>query len=191
MGVHPPVSTLSSDASVIALSLSRPEAFATIFERHFSPVHAYLSRRVGATRADDLSSATFMVAFERRRSFRSNADSARPWLLGIATNLLRNERRAERRAVHALMTRQQDLSPGGSEADAAQLAVGLAELDAEQRDVLLLYAWADLSYEQIAVSLGIPLGTVRSRLARARQKLSARLSRTTNLTPSSEVSDDR
>lgn len=73
-----------------------------IFDRHFDAVFGYLVRRVGRSHADDLASATFTVAFERRSRFRTDATTARPWLLGIATNLLRNERRAERRALRTL-----------------------------------------------------------------------------------------
>jgi RNA polymerase sigma factor (sigma-70 family) len=158
------VSSDPSDASVIALSQSRPEVFATIFERHFAVVHSYLARRLDAALADDLASATFTVAFERRLTFRGSAESARPWLLGIATNLLRNERRAERRAL-AVVERLPPLdvssSPPGEGLDRARLADALAALEDSQRDVLLLHAWADLSYKQIAVSLVIPVGTVR------------------------------
>jgi DNA-directed RNA polymerase specialized sigma24 family protein len=82
------------DADLIGESLSRPEAFAAIFERHFAAVHRYLARRAGAGLADDLASEVFTVAFARRASFRGHSDSALPWLLGIATNLLHNHGRA-------------------------------------------------------------------------------------------------
>jgi RNA polymerase sigma-70 factor (ECF subfamily) len=171
VGLEPSVA--GSDASVISLSLACPEAFATIFERHFAAVHAYLARRIGQTLADDLAATTFTVAFERRRRFRRDADSARPWLFGIATNLLRNERRAELRTLHALARVDR-----GEVSEAAEirgmdprLAALLADLDPDQRDVLLLYAWGELSYEEIARSLRIAVGTVRSRLARGREQL--------------------
>lgn len=156
-----------------------------IFDRHFSAVHAYLARRIGGGEADDLASATFTVAFERRRKFQRDVDSARPWLFGIATNLLRNERRSEQRGIAALPR----MRPVGAEQAAAKgvhtarLATLLAELDADQRDVLLLYAWAELPYEEIASSLGIPIGTVRSRLARARAHLRAGLTRDEEAAP--------
>ena len=177
MGLEPSVSDDASDAAVIARSLSRPEAFGTIFDRHFAAVHGYLARRIGGGRADDLSSATFTVAFERRRKFHSDADSARPWLFGIATNLLRNERRSEQRAIAAL-PRMRPVEAEWAAAEGvhrARLATLLGELDADQRDVLLLYAWAEFPYAEIASSLGIPIGTVRSRLARARAHLRAGL----------------
>jgi RNA polymerase sigma-70 factor (ECF subfamily) len=155
--------------------------FAVIFDRHFDAVHAYLLRRVGADRADDLASATFTIAFERRGSFRAATSSARPWLFGIATNLLRNEWRAQQRALEALShlaSRGGDVG-GGPEIDRAGQSVSEAErvaellvdLDGDQRDVLLLYAWEGFSYQEIAAALGVPVGTVRSRLARGRARL--------------------
>jgi RNA polymerase sigma-70 factor (ECF subfamily) len=158
---------------VIARSLSQPDVFATIFDRHFDAIHAYLSRRVGSVRADDLAATTFVVAFERRRRFRREATTARPWLFGIATNLLRNERRAETRELEALGRAARSV-PSIATADAGgetHLGEALAELDGGQRDVLLLYAWEELSYEEIADALSVPVGTVRSRLARARARL--------------------
>jgi RNA polymerase sigma factor (sigma-70 family) len=168
----------SSDANVIARSLGRPEQFAVIFHRHFRVVHAYLARRVGASLADDLAAQTFVVAFERRYSFGAGADDARPWLFGIATNLMRNHWRAEQRALAAL-GRLAAAEPSGPELElpgSEVLGAALEQLDRGQRDALLLYAWEELSYEEISVALDIPLGTVRSRIARARSRLSAALS---------------
>jgi RNA polymerase sigma-70 factor (ECF subfamily) len=167
-----------SDAALIAESLRRPEAFAEVFERHFGAVHAYLARRAGVQVADDLASVTFTVAFERRGGFRAQTDSARPWLFGIATNVLRNERRAERRARGRLVSFDSVAqAPGDAEGRGELDGVlsALRELDDAQRDVLVLYAWEGLSYEEIACALAIPVGTVRSRLSRARRRLKARL----------------
>jgi RNA polymerase sigma-70 factor (ECF subfamily) len=170
---EPSAARLESDASVIARSASRPEAFGAIFDRHFTAIHAYLSRRVGQSRADDLAASTFTVAFERRHSFRDEADSARPWLFGIATNLLRNERRSEWRTLRVLtrLDARPVAEPVGATGIDPLLAALLSQMEADQRDVLLLYAWGELSYDEIAASLGIPVGTVRSRLARAREHL--------------------
>jgi RNA polymerase sigma factor (sigma-70 family) len=166
-----------ADAAVIERSLREPEAFAMIFDRHFGMVHGYLARRVGSGPADDLASSTFALAFESRHRFRLEATTARPWLLGIATNLVRNERRAERRALAALGSVEVSRSSGLSEPDdIARVGRLLAKLDREQRDVLLLFAWEDLSYQDIGRALGIPVGTVRSRLARARARLRSFLS---------------
>jgi RNA polymerase sigma factor (sigma-70 family) len=123
---------------------------------------------------------TFAVAFQRRRDYDLERVDARPWLYGIATNLIRNHRRAEARRWRAMA---RDVAGAGAEpepeADGAaarvtaqaargELARVLAGLPSRQRDVLLLYAWADLEYEEIAQALGLPVGTVRSRLHRAR-----------------------
>lgn len=164
-----------TDAELIAQSRIRADAFHELFDRHFRPVHRYLARRVGADRADDLASQTFTVAFTRRATFRPEARDGRPWLLGIATNLLMNERRAEQRSLEAVARIQaQPLRPAAELANDGldhEVAASLAELDPDQRDVLLLYAWGELSYEEIASALAIPVGTVRSRMSRARRHL--------------------
>jgi RNA polymerase sigma-70 factor (ECF subfamily) len=178
-----------SDAAVIGDSLGRPEAFEAIFDRHFDAVWRYLARRAGSSRADDLASATFVVAFERRHAFRDAASSARPWLFGIATNLLRNELRSEQRALSAIARVASDVGRGDPDpapVESMDLPALLAGLDADQRDVLLLFAWEGLSYREIAVALGVPVGTIRSRLARARARLRAERDR-----PGAVVRGDR
>lgn len=158
---------------MIARSLGDASVFSTIFDRHFDVVFRYLARRIERARAEDLAAATFTVAFERRARFRPEADTARPWLLGIATNLLRNERRAERRGLELMARlRGEKRTPGRGPGETDdRLAPLLRDLDPDQLDVLLLYAWEELSYEEIAAALRIPIGTVRSRLARARSRL--------------------
>jgi RNA polymerase sigma-70 factor (ECF subfamily) len=165
--------TLALETS-IADSVRRPELFAAVFDRQFLTVHRYIARRVGRELADDLASQCFTVAFERRASFDPGRGNERAWLLGIATNLLRDHWRAEQRlleTVARLSLERLNLPP---EPD-SELARALAQLEPDQRDVLFLHAWADLTYEEIARALGIPLGTVRSRLARARSRLRAEL----------------
>lgn len=170
---------MQTDGRVIAESFAAPEAFSAIFDRHFTGVHRYLARRVGRELADDLASQTFTVAFERRRRFRTDSDSAMPWLLGIATNLLRNHRRSEQRLLETVgrlgQTGATLAGTATGATDDRDLAGALASLDPDQRDALFLYAWADLSYEEIASTLGVPVGTVRSRLSRARAQLRARI----------------
>jgi RNA polymerase sigma factor (sigma-70 family) len=190
---HPfPVRDGSSDGAAIVDSLERPEGFAVIFDRHYVAVHRYLSRRSRA-QADDLASMTFVVAFERRGSFRPSSTSALPWLFGIATNLMHERHRVERRewgAISLLASEQFDAVEGraaGDDDHADELTQALAALDSAQLDVLLLYAWEELSYEEIAEALSVPLGTVRSRLARARAHVRSRLEPTsTNPDPSEE-----
>jgi RNA polymerase sigma factor (sigma-70 family) len=170
-----------SDGELIAQSNTTADAFHELFDRHFNAVHRYLARRIGRERADDLASQTFTVAFTRRTTFRTDATDARPWLLGIATNLLMNERRAEQRSLEAVGRMQaQPVPPVAELADDGldhEIAAALAALDPHQRDVLLLFAWGELSYEEIASALAIPVGTVRSRMSRARTYLRLRLER--------------
>lgn len=92
----------ATDGAVIALSFTDPAAFALIFDRHFATIHRYLARRVGSDVADDLAGDVFRVAFERRETFDRRRPNARPWLYGIATNLLYGERRHERRRLQAM-----------------------------------------------------------------------------------------
>lgn len=169
-----------TDAALIRRSLTDPSVFAEIFDRHFESVFRFLARRVGVVTAGDLASETFARAFEGRRRYRLERDDARPWLFGIATNLLRRQRRNEVRQLRAYARTGVDPVLGGlddadSRADAAAvgpaLADALANLRADERDVLFLYAWADFSYVEIAEALGLPVGTVRSRLSRARAKV--------------------
>jgi RNA polymerase sigma factor (sigma-70 family) len=184
-----------SDSVIIAGSLERAEGFAEIFDRHYVAVHRYLARRASTTQADDLASMTFMVAFERRRRFRPDSTSARPWLLGIATNLLHERLRVERRERGTLVLLHAEhvgsTNGAGEGADTDRLAEALGTLDSAQRDVLLLHAWEELSYEEIAEALDIPIGTVRSRLARARVHLRSRLdSSRPHMDPTSTRSTD-
>ncbi|HWB69813.1 MAG TPA: RNA polymerase sigma factor [Solirubrobacterales bacterium] len=171
-------STLDSEA--ISASASSPADFAAIFDRHFDAVHAYLQRRVGRDMADELAAESFLVAFGRRERYDLSRSSARPWLFGIATNLLRHHRRREARQWRAYARSATDPvldAFEGVEArvDAAgvrrQLVDGLAGLPAEELDALLLFAWADFSYAEIGEALDVPVGTVRSRLSRARARL--------------------
>jgi RNA polymerase sigma factor (sigma-70 family) len=170
-----------SDAQVIAASRSEPHVFATIFDRHYDAVHRYLARRVGADLADDLAAEAFTEAFDFRARFDTARADARPWLFGIATNLLRHHHRSEARRLraYARVDRPTDMPEAegaietrlDAQRAAPMIATALAQLSTDERDVLLLFAWADLRYEEIAVALQIPIGTVRSRLNRARGRL--------------------
>jgi RNA polymerase sigma factor (sigma-70 family) len=171
----------ATDAAVIERSLRDPDAFAALFDRHAAAIHRYAARRLGTEAADDLMAETFTVAFQRRDRYDLAHSDAMPWLYGIATNLIRGHRRAEARRWRAL-ARQAPALAAEPEADRVaarvsaqavrpQMLRALAGLPRRQRDVLLLYAWADLDYEAIARALGVPVGTVRSRLHRARGAL--------------------
>jgi len=138
-------------------------------------------RRLGPDAADDVVAETFLLAFRQRDRYDLDRPDARPWLYGIATNLISRHRRAEIRQYRALARTGTDpvTEPftdrvdARVSADAARrgLAAALARLPSAHRDTLLLMAWGDLSYEQVATALGVPVGTVRSRLSRARSKL--------------------
>jgi RNA polymerase sigma-70 factor (ECF subfamily) len=174
------VDDLRHDGEAIAGSLATPARFGAIFDRHFDAIHGYLQRQVGPDLADELAAQTFLVGFDKRDRYDVSRPSARPWLFGIATNLLRRHRRDTRRQLQAYGRTGVDPvldAFDGLEArvDAAgmrrELADALARIPAEELDVLLLYAWAELSYAEIADTLALPTGTVRSRLHRARGRL--------------------
>ena len=170
------------DSELIERSWDEPEVFEEIFNRHHEVVYRHVIRRVGPDAAADIASEVFVRAFAARRRYNLSYSSARPWLFGITANLLRQHYRSHRRATkaHWRVMAAESLTEGDStgeadrrvdaEALASGLETGLAKLRATEREVLLLYAWADLSYAEIASALGIPVGTVRSRLARARQR---------------------
>ena len=94
--------TGSSDAAVIAASLDEPEVFGALFDRHATVLFRYLVRRVGVDEADGLLGEVFRVAFEKRATYDIERPNARPWLYGIATNLLARHRRREARRIHAM-----------------------------------------------------------------------------------------
>lgn len=164
-----------TDATAIRRSLREPRAFTIVFERHFDAVHGYAARRVGPDLADEIVAETFARAFDRRRTFDLGRPDARPWLLGIATNLLHRHWRSERRRLDALARAERPPAGDGVSDLGADLAAALANLAERDRDALVLLAFGDLSYEEIAAALHIPVGTVRSRLARARRVLRERL----------------
>jgi RNA polymerase sigma factor (sigma-70 family) len=170
------------DAQVIAASLDTPVAFGTIFDRHATVLHRYLVRRLGPDEAESMVGDVFRIAFEKRATYDVTRPNARPWLYGIATNLLAKHRRREARRMHAVarLASQRvpppDLAEGVSGAvDAAGLwprvADAVTALPEAERDALVLHVWEALSYEEVADALGIPVGTVRSRLHRARTRL--------------------
>ena len=166
----------AADSAAIRRSLSEPRAFASVFDRHFDAVHGYLQRRIGRDLADDLAAETFARAFDRRRRYDLRYPDARAWLLGIATNVMRRHWRTERRRLEAVSRAAAQPAPeGAGEAVRAELLAALRLLSHRDREAVLLFAWADLSYEEIAVAMEVPVGTVRSRLARARRLLRERL----------------
>jgi RNA polymerase sigma-70 factor (ECF subfamily) len=159
-------------------------AFEDVFEAHFATVYGYLRRRAGDA-AEDLAAETFSRAFTAYPRFDPAYGDPRPWLLGIATNVVQGHRRSEARRMrayareagrHAHIEDTVDV-PGRVDAadDARRAAKAIARLSRGDRDVLLLVAWADLTSEEVAAALQIPSGTVRSRLSRARAAVRAHM----------------
>jgi RNA polymerase sigma factor (sigma-70 family) len=174
-----------TDSELMESSVAYPASFAELFDRHHGELYRYLRRRAGPSLAADIAAETFLTAFARRDRYRPDGQSVRSWLYGIAHNLLRNHARSERRqwlayARHGEVpvvdqSAADAFGSADSRADAAAAAarIGpvLAALPSIDRDVLLLFAWADMSYADIASTLQIPVGTVASRLSRARRQL--------------------
>jgi RNA polymerase sigma factor (sigma-70 family) len=180
--------TPETDAAIIGRSVGEPECFAAVFDRYHFEIHGYIARRLGPSLADDLASETFLIAFARRDRYDVAHADARPWLYGIASNLIARHHRAEQRRYRAMARAGTDEVGEGhadqvvvrldATAHQGQLAAALSKISAGDRDVLLLVAWAELTSEQAGQALGIPAGTARSRLHRARQRIRAALNRT-------------
>lgn len=174
MAVTLPPLAASSDAADLA---GPPPRFHAVVDRHFDAVAAFLARRVGPDAAEDLAQEVFVTAFRKRAKFDARYESARPWLLGIATRAVASHRRAERRQL-ALYQRvaAHDVPAAHVRADFdPHLLAGLTGLARRDRDALLLHVWGDLAYEEVAQALDVPVGTVRSRIHRARRQLTAHL----------------
>jgi RNA polymerase sigma factor (sigma-70 family) len=171
--------------------------FGRLFDSYAAPLHTYLARRVGAEPARDLVSETFLVALNQRHAYDPRLGAARSWLYGIATNLLRRHVRHEVRGLRATARAANQVPQRESAHDnrvaervdatvlAVRLAGALAALSDGDRDVLLLTSWGGLDSTEVAHALGIPVGTVRSRLHRVRKWLRANAP-----TYSGEGSDD-
>jgi len=171
------------DASVIISSFDRPDQFAVIFQRHSSAVFKFLARQFGRDVAADLMAETFATAFRTRLRYDTSRANSRPWLLGIATNLGHHESRSQARLRRMLqrLGRRRDAPPldetersdrlVDAVRDHTHLEAALRQLSPSYREVILLFAGLEMSYEDIAEALGIPVGTVRSRLSRGRSDL--------------------
>ena len=162
-----------TDAELLAACDAHPRAFAKLIERHHHVLHRYAARRVGAGDADDVVADTFLTAYRRRHEFDPARSDARPWLFGIATNLLRRRARSEARMLRAFARSGVDPVAASDEqrhdATGAAVAGALAALRKEHRDVLFLHAVSGLTYEEIGEALGVPVGTVKGWLHRARE----------------------
>jgi RNA polymerase sigma factor (sigma-70 family) len=169
------------DAEVIERSRREPEQFALVFQRHAASISRYATRRLGPGPAEDIVAETFLAAFRQRSRYDLTRRDARPWLYGIAGNLIRRHHREEVRQLRAYERTGIDPVTASftefvdarvsADATSRAVAAAIASLHPKQRDVLLLVAWGDLTYDQVAQTLGVAEGTVRSRMNRARTRL--------------------
>ncbi len=177
-GASPPQQL--TDAEVISLSMRQPDCFGTIFDRHAAEILRYASARVGADAAEDVVAETFLVAFRRRARYDLSRPDTRPWLYGIAIRQIGKRRRAEGRGLRALARLPRETDGESFEdrsADrmtaqqlAPRLTAVLSGLSRRDRELLLLIAWAGLTYDEAAQALGVPVSTVRSGLHRIRTR---------------------
>jgi RNA polymerase sigma factor (sigma-70 family) len=172
------VFVMRSDAELLSQSVVDSDAFAEVYRRHRGSVARYVARRLGAEMCEDVAAEVFIRAFGGRGGYVPQRDSALPWLLGIANHVIGDHRRAEGRRLAALA--RAALDPGSVptpeiRAVAPDVVDELRRLPKHERDTLLLVVWGELSYEEAASGLGVPIGTVRSRIARARARLARAL----------------
>ncbi|TDC66600.1 RNA polymerase sigma factor [Actinomadura sp. GC306] len=188
----------ADDAALLRMSLDDPQRFGEIFDAYFAEIHGYAAKRLGPDAASDIAAQTFLEAFRRRDRYDASRAAVRTWLYGIATKVIGKHKRTEVRGLHARarldLARQHEghadrvddqVSAHGLR---GRLAGAIAALTAGDRDVLLLVALADFSHEEVAAALGIPYGTVGSRLSRARRKAREALG---GMNPMRDLEDDR
>lgn len=158
-----------------------PDWLLAAFDEFYRPLYAYLSRRVETEVAEDLASEVFAQAYQQHRRFDPALGSTAGWLFGIATNLVRGHKRSELRRLKAYGRHgTSDFDDGGhpgmlkaldAEHDRQRLTDAIAQLSDERREALMLVCGSGLSYQEVAQALEVPVGTVRSRLSRARRDM--------------------
>jgi RNA polymerase sigma factor (sigma-70 family) len=166
-----------TDAELLARSVAEPVMFGELYERHSLAVRRYVVRRIGDAVGDDVAAEVFVRGFRARARYRAERDTALPWLLGIANNVIADHRRLERRRLATLARLSHDLDRYAEQSAALDpaLVAALRRLPAVERDTLLLVVWGELTQDEAAAALGVPVGTVSSRVTRARQRLTAGL----------------
>lgn len=168
-----------SDSRLIESSWDEGERFGALFDRHYDVIRVYCERRLGRTAGQDVAADVFLTAFAARHTYDLERPTALPWLYGIATNLIRRHRRDEasrfkavaRQTAIMIVSVPDEEGRLAAAAEASSVIHAIEKMRPKDRDILLLFAWADLSYDDIAKALDIAPGTVRSRLARARRRL--------------------
>ena len=178
-----PLGETVTDAEIVdRLRSGTPDALQELFEHYGDVVHTHCFRRLGSwDEAEDATATVFLEVWRHRSRVRLHDGSALPWLYGVATNVCRNTIRASRRGLR-LVQRVPDPAPTPDHASAVadrvdaeermrEVLVAIRALPEREREVLALVAWAGLTYDQAAAALDVPVGTVRSRLSRARRRL--------------------
>ena len=172
-----------TDEDLVAASIGEAALFGFVFERHYVRVRGYCMRRLGRGAGEAAAGEVFARAFTRRDHYHAAAGDVIAWLFGITTNVICEQRRDETQRLRLIVRLAGNgwAPPPETAADALEVfergrpgrdaAAGLLALSPADRDALLLVAWAGLSYRQLAAIAELPLGTVRSRLHRARRTL--------------------
>ncbi|MDP9847638.1 RNA polymerase sigma factor [Streptosporangium lutulentum] len=170
-----------NDAELVDRFQRDPELFTAVYDRYFRDIYLYAAGRLDVQAGEDIAAETFCVAFRDRERFNPERGSLRPWLFGIATNLMARHRRKEARHYRALARVRVEPVPDShenrvissvtAERMKPQLVKALAALNQGERDVVMLVSLGQLSHQEVAEALGVSYGTVGSRLSRARKKL--------------------
>ncbi len=169
------------ETDTLFLARDDPEWFTLLYDRHAEEIHRYIAGRLGREPAGDLTADVFLVAFRKRASFDPERGEIKPWLYGIATKVVSRHRRTEARRLRALSRVSAEHTTDDHEDNVTariaaeragpQLARAINGLSRADRDVLFLTALGGLSYQEVAEALGVPIGTVGSRLNRAKREL--------------------
>jgi RNA polymerase sigma-70 factor (ECF subfamily) len=186
-----------SDADIVRASIHDPGRFGEIFDRYGGDILRYASARLGSNLAEDVTAETFLAAFRARSRYDLSRGNARPWLYGIAIRQIGKHARAERRYVQALSRVQAETVTtdfGDRVADRVtaeqlrpRLSAVLSGLPRQDRELLLLVAWTELTYEETAQALGVSVSAVRSRLHRIRARTRQALGETNPSLPGEEI----
>jgi RNA polymerase sigma-70 factor (ECF subfamily) len=172
---------MTVEVETASIERDDPAWFTALYDRHIEDIHRYVAGRLGREAADDLAAEVFLIAFRKRASFDPERGAIKPWLYGIATKVVSRHRRSEGRRLTAMSRVTADRAADGHEDGVTarvaaervgpELARAINGLSKADRDVLFLTALAGLSYQEVALALGIASGTVGSRLNRAKSAL--------------------
>jgi RNA polymerase sigma-70 factor (ECF subfamily) len=176
--------TRGHDTDLVAeLRAGSSDALTALFDRYGDRIHTHCFRQLGSWHeAEDATATVFLEVWRHRARVTEHDGSAVPWLYGVATNVCRNLNRSSRRRSRALgrLPGPEDVPDHAASVterlDAEErmkhVLAAIEELPPHEREVLALVAWAGLTYGEAAAALAVPVGTVRSRLSRARRRLS-------------------